>query len=81
MTAAVLPGPAAQKEPDKKKLDAKRAWAETRVLMAQHKRSLAIGFSLMIVNRLAGLVLPASSKFLIDGATLCRRGHLSHLSK
>lgn len=34
--------------------------------MAQHKRSLAIGFSLMIVNRLAGLVLPASSKFLID---------------
>src|SRR5687767_9013684 len=34
--------------------------------MAQHKRSLAIGFSLMIVNRLAGLVLPASSKYLID---------------
>ena len=34
--------------------------------MAQHKRSLTIGFSLMIVNRLAGLVLPASSKFLID---------------
>src|SRR5687768_6235859 len=34
--------------------------------MSQHKRSLAIGFSLMIVNRLAGLVLPASSKYLID---------------
>jgi subfamily B ATP-binding cassette protein MsbA len=51
---------------DKKKLDTKRAWRETRELMAQHKRSLAIGFSLMIVNRLAGLVLPATSKFLID---------------
>jgi ABC-type multidrug transport system fused ATPase/permease subunit len=37
-----------------------------RLLMAQHKRSLAIGFSLMIVNRLTGMVLPASSKWLID---------------
>ncbi len=34
--------------------------------MARHRRSLTIGFSLMIVNRLVGLVLPASSKFLID---------------
>jgi ABC-type multidrug transport system fused ATPase/permease subunit len=50
----------------KKKLDPERAWAESRELLAQHKRSLAIGFSLMIVNRIAGLVLPASSKFLID---------------
>ncbi len=56
--------PADKKE--KKKLDTKRAWKETRELMSQHRRSLAIGFSLMIVNRLAGLVLPASSKFLID---------------
>ena len=56
--------PAAAKA--KKKIDTKRAWAETRALMAQHKRSLAIGFSLMIVNRLTGLVLPASSKYLID---------------
>src|SRR5215210_5873116 len=53
-------------KPEKRKLDTKRAWAETRALMAQHKRSLTIGFSLMIVNRLAGLVLPASSKYLID---------------
>jgi len=52
--------------PDKKKLDTRRAWRETRELMARHRRSLAIGFSLMIVNRLAGLVLPASSKYLID---------------
>jgi ATP-binding cassette, subfamily B, putative efflux pump len=58
--------PAAPDKPDKKKIDTKRAWRETRALMAQHKRSLAIGFSLMLVNRLAGLVLPASSKFLID---------------
>src|SRR5262245_55811179 len=67
MTApGARPPAAAAGKPEKKKLDAKRAWQETRVLMAQHKRSLVIGFSLMIVNRLAGLVLPASSKFLID---------------
>ena len=53
-------------KPEKKKIDTRRAWAETRALMLRHKRSLAIGFSLMIVNRLVGLVLPASSKFLID---------------
>jgi len=53
-------------KPEKKKIDTKRAWRETRALMAQHKRSLVIGFTLMIVNRLAGLVLPATSKFLID---------------
>src|SRR5215208_4350862 len=43
-----------------------RAWGEARALMARHRASLAAGFALMIVNRLAGLVLPASSKFLID---------------
>jgi ABC-type multidrug transport system fused ATPase/permease subunit len=53
-------------KPEKKKVDTKRAWAETRALMGKHKRSLAIGFSLMIVNRLVGFVLPASSKVLID---------------
>jgi ABC-type multidrug transport system fused ATPase/permease subunit len=55
-----------QPEKKTKKVDTKRAWRETRELMAQHKRSLAIGFSLMLVNRFAGLVLPASSKYLID---------------
>jgi ABC-type multidrug transport system fused ATPase/permease subunit len=43
-----------------------RAWAETRALMWTHRRSLAVGFVLMLVNRLSGLVLPASSKYLID---------------
>ena len=63
-------------KPDKKKIDSRRAWAETRELMAQHKRSLAIGFSLMIVNRLAGLVLPASSKYLIDDVIGKQRGDM-----
>jgi subfamily B ATP-binding cassette protein MsbA len=34
--------------------------------MWRHRRSLGIGLALMVMNRLAGLVLPGSSKFLID---------------
>lgn len=41
-------------------------WREARELLWSYRRSLGIGFALMIVNRLAGFVLPASSKFLID---------------
>jgi subfamily B ATP-binding cassette protein MsbA len=41
-------------------------WAEARALFRQYRRGLAIGFSLMIVGRLLGFVLPASTKFLID---------------
>ena len=66
----------AQSAKEKKKIDSKRAWRETRELMARHKRSLAIGFSLMLVNRLAGLVLPASSKFLIDDVIGKQRGDM-----
>ena len=42
------------------------AWVEARELVWTHRRRLAIGLTLMLANRLAGLVLPASSKFLID---------------
>ncbi len=55
-----------EKKPEKKKVNMSRAWAETRALMWRHRRSLTIGFGLMLVSRLTGLVLPASSKFLID---------------
>ena len=41
-------------------------WREARDLLWTYRRGLGIGFALMIVNRLAGFVLPASSKFLID---------------
>lgn len=48
------------------KINYGRAWAEARELIRQHRRSLSIGLALMLVNRLAGLVLPASSKYFID---------------
>ena len=39
---------------------------EARTLIWAQRGRLSIGFALMIVNRVAGLVLPASSKYLID---------------
>ena len=54
-------------QPKKKaRVNMARAWPEARALIWKHRRSLAIGLALMLVNRLAGLVLPASSKYLID---------------
>ncbi len=44
----------------------KAMWPEARRIMWSYRRRLALGFVLMIVNRIAGLVLPFSSKFLID---------------
>ena len=42
------------------------AWREARGLVWQHRSRLALGLALMLVNRLAGLVLPWSSRYLID---------------
>jgi len=50
----------------KKKVNYANAWAEAKVLMYRHRSSLAIGFVLMLISRLAGFVLPRSTQFLID---------------
>ena len=50
----------------KKPIDRSRVWQESRALVWANRRSLALGMTLMVVNRLAGLVLPASSRFLVD---------------
>jgi ABC-type multidrug transport system fused ATPase/permease subunit len=54
------------KDPKKPKFDSKRAWAEARALIWTYRRSVGIGMGLMLISRAAGLVLPASSKYLID---------------
>ena len=44
----------------------KAVWPEVWALMRPRRRLLALGFVLMVINRVAGFVLPYSSKFLID---------------
>ena len=60
----------------KNKVNYKRAWAEARELVWRHRRSLTIGMILMVVNRLSGLVLPASSKYVIDEVLAKNRADL-----
>jgi subfamily B ATP-binding cassette protein MsbA len=50
----------------KKAFNATAAWNEARQLLYRHRRRLAIGLALMLVSRLAGVVLPALSKVVID---------------
>ncbi|MEJ2204270.1 MAG: ABC transporter ATP-binding protein [Gemmatimonadota bacterium] len=50
----------------KKKVDFANVRAEAGHLVREHRGTLAIGLALMVVNRLAGLVIPAMPKFLID---------------
>ena len=44
----------------------KAIWPDIRELIRPRRALLALGFVLMAINRLSGLVLPASTKFLID---------------
>ena len=60
----------------KKKVDYRSAWAEARALVADHRKALTIGLALMIVNRLAGLVLPYTPKYLIDDVVNGKRPEL-----
>ena len=50
----------------KRKIQWSSAWADARELVWAHRRRLMLGAVLMIVNQGMGLVLPASTKYLID---------------
>ena len=63
------------KEP-KKKINYQRAWSESRDLVWRHRRSLTIGLFLMLINRVSSLVLPASSKYVIDEVLAKNRGDM-----
>src|SRR4029079_13155038 len=54
--------------PDKKpkKTFTEGAWEEARALIWTHRKRLALGLGLMIINRLSGLVLPTTTKYLMD---------------
>ena len=59
-------GRATSPETPKKKLNASAVWREAKVLIVARRGRLTLGLGLMLINRLVGLVLPATSKFLID---------------
>ena len=52
------------------------AWQEARGLIWRHRRRLVLGLGLMLINRFAGLVLPGSSKYIIDHVIQDRRTDL-----
>ncbi len=58
--------PAAKDGEKKKRPSLDVVWREAKELVWAHRVRLGLGFLLMVINRLAGLVLPASSKWLID---------------
>lgn len=63
-------------KPTKKRLTPAAAWRDARELIWQHRFRLALGMFLMIINRLVGLVLPTTSKYLIDDVILQRKAEL-----
>ena len=63
-------------EPKKKKLQWSSVWREASALIWARRGRLAIGMLLMLCSRLAGLVLPATSKVLIDDVIGQRRADL-----
>ena len=56
----------ADEDKKKKKINYSSAWQEAKILIWNYRQRLALGGVLMILSRAAGLVLPASSKYLVD---------------
>src|SRR5437773_1325364 len=63
-------------KPAKKKITPATAWRDARELIWQHRYRLGLGMALMILNRLVGLVLPGTSKYLIDDVVLKHQSKL-----
>jgi ABC-type multidrug transport system fused ATPase/permease subunit len=55
-----------KREHEKRKLKLSNVWRDAKGLIWAHRRRLGLGFVLMVINRTAALVLPASSKPLMD---------------
>ncbi|MBZ5557778.1 MAG: ABC transporter ATP-binding protein/permease [Acidobacteriia bacterium] len=65
-TTALAAAPAGKTPGPKKKALTPGAWEEARALIWVHRKRLALGLFLMLINRLSGLVLPFTTKYLVD---------------
>jgi subfamily B ATP-binding cassette protein MsbA len=65
-TTSSRPGRGATDDLPKKKVNFKRVWPEVWALMAPRKGLILAGLLLMVVNRVAGLVMPFTAKPLMD---------------
>jgi subfamily B ATP-binding cassette protein MsbA len=63
-------------EKKKKKINYSSAWREAKDLIWKARARLALGSALMLVSRLSGMVLPASTKFIGDEVFVNRRYEL-----
>ena len=76
------PDTAVKKKPDagaKKKAFTSGALEEARALIWSHRKRLGFGLALMLINRLSGLVLPTTTKYLMDD--VISKGHWDLLPK
>ncbi len=49
-----------------KRSSVSNSWAEARRIMWSHRKRIAIGLVLVVINRVSGFVAPGSTKFLVD---------------
>ncbi|HWC65031.1 MAG TPA: ABC transporter ATP-binding protein [Thermoanaerobaculia bacterium] len=68
------PAASAAKKPPVQRL--KSVWPDLWALVRPRRTLLALGLVLMAINRVSGLVLPASTKFLVDDVILKRHAAL-----
>ncbi len=50
----------------KRGINFKSSWAEARTIMWSHRKRIALGMVLVVINRLCGFVAPGSTKYLVD---------------
>lgn len=62
--------------PSKTPVSWKAVWPDIRELIAPRKNQLLLGLVLIVISRVAGLALPASTKFLVDDILVHRRTEL-----
>ena len=69
-------GAAAAADDDAPRFPTRGAWEEAKAIIGARRDRLALGLLLMVFNRLAGFVLPATSKVLVDDVIGKGRGDL-----